>query len=260
MNKVYGVIFKDSNKAYFFKGNESYQKDDYVIVDTEKGLQYAKIIYVYEDKIVDESLKEIVRLATDEDTQKYMKNLKDADIALKKCIRFASELGLNMKVINAQFTLERTQLLFNFTADERVDFRELAKKLAGIYHTRIELRQIGARDKAKEVGGIGICGEQLCCARFLHQMETISINMAKDQNLALNPNKINGVCGRLLCCLAYEDATYLELSRGMPKIGDVIKTSSGEGEVVSIDILNRKCQVMVDGNKEDYYIDEDSKK
>ena len=165
-----------------------------------------------------------------------------------------------MKVINAQFTLERTQLLFNFTADDRVDFRELARKLAGIYHTRIELRQIGARDKAKEVGGVGICGEQLCCVRFLHQMETISINMAKDQNLALNPSKINGVCGRLLCCLAYEDQNYLDASRGMPKVGDVIKTKTGEGEVVSVDVLNRKCQVMVDGNKEDCFIDEDSKK
>ena len=260
MNKVYGIIFKDGSKAYFFKGNDSYKKEDYVVVDTEKGLQYARIVQVYDDKAVDESLKEIVRLATDEDTEKYLKNLKDADIALKKCVRFVSELGLNMKVINAQFTLERTQLLFNFTADDRVDFRELAKKLASIYHTRIELRQIGARDKAKEVGGVGICGEQLCCVRFLRQMETISINMAKDQNLALNPSKINGVCGRLLCCLAYEDANYLESSRGMPKVGDVIKTASGEGEVVSVDVLNRKCQVMIDGNKEEHYIDEDNKK
>ena len=260
MNKVYGVVFKDGSKTYFFKGNDSYEKDDYVVVDTEKGLQYAKVCQIYNDKIAEDSLKEIVRFATDEDTQKYLKNLKDADIALKKTIKFANDLGLSMKIINAQFTLERTQLLFNFTADDRVDFRELAKKLASIYHTRIELRQIGARDKAKEVGGVGICGEQLCCVRFLQTMETISINMAKDQNLALNPSKINGVCGRLLCCLAYEDANYLDASRGLPKIGDVIKTKIGEGEVVSVDVLNRKCQVMIDGNKEDYYIDEDSKK
>ena len=259
MDKIYGVIFKDGSKTYFFRGKE-YKKDDYVVVDTEKGLQYAKIVQVY-DKLKDfENLKEIVRLATEEDTEKYLKNLKDAEIALKKCLKFVTELGLNMKVINAQFTLERTQLLFNFTADERVDFRELAKKLAAIYHTRIELRQIGARDKAKEVGGVGICGEQLCCVRFLRQMETISINMAKDQNLALNPSKINGVCGRLLCCLQYEDQNYLDASRGMPKVGDVIKTAKGEGEVVSLDILNRKCQVLIDGNKEDYYIDEESKK
>ena len=260
MDKVYGVVFKDGTKTYFFKGEDTYKIGDYVIVDTEKGLQYAKIVQVLDKKETDESLKGIIRLATEEDTQNYMKNLKDADQALKKCIKFVEELGMKMKVINAQFTLERTQLLFNFTADDRVDFRELAKKLASIYHTRIELRQIGARDKAREVGGVGICGEQLCCVRFLQHMDTISINMAKDQNLALNPSKINGVCGRLLCCLAYEDANYLEASRGMPKVGDVIKTPSGEGEVVSLDILNRKCQVMIDGNKEDYYIDEDSKK
>lgn len=260
MNKVYGVVFKDGSKTYFFKGNDSYEKDDYVVVDTEKGLQYAKVCQIYNDKIAEDSLKEIVRFATDEDTQKYLKNLKDAEKKKKKAIKFANDLGLSMKIINAQFTLERTQLLFNFTADDRVDFRELAKKLASIYHTRIELRQIGARDKAKEVGGVGICGEQLCCVRFLQTMETISINMAKDQNLALNPSKINGVCGRLLCCLAYEDANYLDASRGLPKIGDVIKTKIGEGEVVSVDVLNRKCQVMIDGNKEDYYIDEDSKK
>ena len=165
-----------------------------------------------------------------------------------------------MKVLNAQFTFERTQLLFNFIADERVDFRELARKLAGVYHTRIELRQIGARDKAREIGGIGICGGELCCRRFLNQMETISISMAKDQNLALNPSKINGACGRLLCCLAYENQNYLDNLKDLPQVGDVIKTKSGEGEVVSIDILNRKCQVMVDNNLEDYYIDEDSKK
>lgn len=260
MEKVYGIVFKDGTKTYFFKGEESYKKDDYVVVDTEKGLQYAKVVQVYDNKAVDEVLKSIVRLANEEDTENYLKNLKDADQALKKCNKFIEELKLNMKVINAQFTLERTQLLFNFTADDRVDFRELAKKLASIYHTRIELRQIGARDKAKEVGGVGICGEQLCCVRFLQHMETISINMAKDQNLALNPSKINGVCGRLLCCLAYEDANYLEASKGMPKIGDVINTGHGEGEVVSLDILNRKCQVMIDGNKEDFYIDEDSQK
>ena len=260
MDKVYGVIFKDGSKNYYFKGNLDYQKGDYVVVDTEKGLQYAKISQIYEDKKVDDNLKEIVRLATDEDTSKYLKNLKDADIALQKCNKFIEELGLKMKIVNAQFTLERTQLLFNFTADDRVDFRELAKKLAGIYHTRIELRQIGARDKAKEVGGVGVCGEQLCCVRFLRQMETISINMAKNQNLALNPNKINGVCGRLLCCLAYEDGNYLESSKGMPKIGDTIKTDHGEGQVVGLNVLDRKCQVLIDGNKEDYYIDENSKK
>ena len=259
MDKVYGVIFKEGSKTYFFRGYEDYRKDDYVIVDTEKGLQYAKIVQVYDNVSKSEELKEIVRLASEEDTNKYLKNLRDADIALKKCCKFVQELNLDMKVINAQFTLERTQLLFNFTADARVDFRELAKKLAAIYHTRIELRQIGARDKAKEIGGVGVCGEQLCCVRFLQQMETISINMAKDQNLALNPSKINGSCGRLLCCLAYEEPSYLEASKGLPKVGDFIKTSKGEGEVIAIDILNRKCSILIDGNKEEYYIDESKK-
>ena len=205
-------------------------------------------------------MKQIIRLATEDDQNTYMENLKDAQKALKKCNEFIKELELDMKVINAQWTLERTQLLFNFIADNRVDFRELAKKLAYVYHTRIELRQIGARDKAKEVGGVGICGDRLCCTRFLKQIDTISINMAKDQNLALNPTKINGACGRLLCCLAYENDTYLECSKGMPSVGDIIKTKKGEGQVVSVDILNRKCQVLIDGDKEEIYIDENSKK
>lgn len=258
--KVFGVIFKDGHKTYNFKGDDELKKDDYVIVETDKGLQYAKINAIYEDIDDFDSLKNIIRKATEEDKNQYLENLKDAEVALKKCRKFVTELNLNMKVLNAQFTFERTQLLFNFIADERVDFRELARKLAGIYHTRIELRQIGARDKAREIGGIGICGGELCCTRFLNQMETISISMAKDQNLALNPSKINGACGRLLCCLAYENQNYLDNLKDLPQIGDIIKTPMGEGEVVNLDIMNRKCQVMIDNVLEDYFIDEDSKK
>ena len=258
--KFYGVIFKDGHKTYSFQSNEEFKKDDCVIVETDKGLQYGKIIVVYDDKENNENLKNIIRKATEEDTNQFLNNLKDAEYALKKCRRFVEELDLNMKVLNAQFTFERTQLLFNFIADERVDFRELARKLAGVYHTRIELRQIGARDKAREIGGIGICGGELRCRRFLNQMEVISISMAKDQNLALNPSKINGACGRLLCCLAYENQNYLDNLKDLPQVGDIIKTPSGEGEVVSIDILNRKCQVLVENSIEDYYIDENSKK
>lgn len=260
MNKVYGVIFKDGNKSYYFKSSLKLTKGNYVVVDTEKGLQFGKISSIIDEKNAQDSFKEIIRQATEDDYNKYLQNLKDADLALKKCISLVKELDLKMKVINAQFTLERTQLLFNFIADDRVDFRELAKKLAGIYHTRIELRQIGARDKAKEVGGIGICGEQLCCVRFLNKLDTISINMAKDQNLALNPSKINGACGRLLCCLAYENQNYLDNSDGMPHVGDIVNTLNGEGKVISIDILNRKYQVMIDGNKEEFYLDENSEK
>ena len=260
MTKIFSVVFKESNKAYNFQGEDFYKKDDLVIVDTEKGLQIAKITRVYENKKITDDIKSIIRLANDEDYNMYLDNLKDATLAIKRCNEFIEELGLDMHIINAQFTLERTQLLFNFTADGRVDFRELAKKLAGIYHTRIELRQVGARDKAKEVSGIGICGGELCCSRFLRQIDTISMNMAKDQNLALNPSKINGACGRLLCCLAYENETYLECMKGMPNIGDVIKTDKGEAEVVGLDVLNRKCKVLINGEKEDYLVDANSKK
>jgi cell fate regulator YaaT (PSP1 superfamily) len=260
MTKVYGVTFKDSNKAYNFLGDKDYQIDDLVIVDTEKGLQYAKIIRILEkDKAMDD-IKSIVRLANNEDKEKFMDNLRDAEKALKKCREIVVDLGLEMQIINAQYTLERNQLLFNFVADSRIDFRELAKKLASIYHTRIELRQVGARDKAKEIGGVGICGRELCCSKFLRQMDAISMNMAKDQNLALNPSKINGACGRLLCCLAYENENYLESSKGMPSLGEKIKTEHGEGVVTSIDVLNRCCKIMIDGEKENYYVNENSKK
>ena len=256
---VYAISFKDGSKCYYFKSDTEYQINDCVVVDTEKGLQYGKI-----SKLVDNNknkeLKSIIRLATDEDEKAFMNNLKDADKAFKKAISIAKELELDMKIINAQYTLERTQLLFNFIADDRIDFRELAKRLAGLYHTRIELRQIGARDKAREIGGIGICGNKLCCAGFLKTMDTISMNMAKDQNLALNPSKINGACGRLLCCLAYEHETYLECSKNMPQVGDIIKVNGEEAEVCDVDILNRKCKVLINGEKEDYIVDENSKK
>lgn len=260
MDKIYGIVFKDGGKTYSFKSPEDYNVNDYVIVETEKGVQFAKISTNIIEKDNTDNLKSILRLATDEDYQNHLKNLKDADKALKKCVQFASELNLNMKVANAQYTFDRTQLLFNFTADERVDFRELAKKLAAVYHTRIELRQIGARDKAKEVGGIGICGKKLCCSNFLNQIDAVSMNMAKNQNLALNPNKINGLCGRLLCCLTYEDSTYLECSKGMPSVGDEIKTQKGRGIVDSVDVLNRTCKVIINGEKEVINIDENNKK
>ena len=157
-----------------------------------------------------------------------------------------------MNIINAQYTLNRAQLLFNFYAEERIDFRELARKLAGQFRTRIELRQIGARDKAKQVGGIGVCGGELCCLRFLKKIDTISMNMAKNQNLALNPSKINGACGRLLCCLAYEDEAYIEAAKKMPKVGDKIDTQAGEAQVVSVDIINQRGKIMINGEKVDY--------
>lgn len=259
MAKVYGIVFKDNNKKYYFQSEEDFNIEDLVVIKTERGEQLVRIAQVLNDKDL-KVLDKIERRATEKDYDNYLNNLKDADKAYKKCVEFIKELGLNMNVVNASFNLDRSQLLFNFTADERVDFRELAKKLAGLYHTRIELRQIGARDKAKEVGGIGICGGELCCVRFLKSMNAISMNMAKDQNLALNPSKINGACGRLLCCLEYEDDNYIECLKGMPSMGDIIKTPEGEGPVVNIDILNRKVKVLVDGEKVDYEIDKPRKK
>lgn len=251
MNKVFGVIFNGNDKKFYYKSENDYEIDSLVIVETERGQQLVKVVQVLDD-YKDEITDEIIRLATTEDYEKYLENLKDADKALKKCITFAKELELDMNIVNAQFNLDRSQLLFNFIADGRIDFRELAKKLASIYHTRIELRQIGARDKAKEVGGIGICGGELCCLRFLKKIDAISMNMAKNQNLALNPSKINGACGRLLCCLAYEDEAYIEAAKKMPKIGDKIDTPAGEAQVVSVDIINQCGKVMINGEKVDY--------
>lgn len=259
MNKLYGVVFQENEKKYYYTSEIDFFINDLVIVNTERGEQLVKIVQIInkENSMAD---GQILRKATNEDYNNFMNNLKDGNIAYKKCKELIKEQGLDMNLVNASYNLDRSQLLFNFTAESRVDFRDLAKKLAGLYHTRIELRQIGARDKAKEIGGIGICGGKLCCARFLRGMNSISINMAKDQNIALNPNKINGSCGRLLCCLQYEDETYLECMKELPSLGDIIKIPEGEGPVVSIDILNHKVKVLIDGEKVDYVITNANKK
>ncbi len=252
LNKVYGVIFNNIDKKYYYLGEEDYEVGSLILVDTERGLQLVKVVQILEGAEANEEMEKIERLATEEEYDAYLTNLKDADKALKKCIEYAKDLGLEMNVVSAQFNLDRSQLLFNFTADGRIDFRELAKKLASIYHTRIELRQIGARDKAKEIGGIGVCGGELCCLRFLRKMDTISMNMAKNQNLALNPSKINGACGRLLCCLAYEDDAYMEAASKLPKVGEKITTSAGEAQVLSVDIINHRGKILLNGEKIDY--------
>jgi len=249
--KLYSVIFKSHGKSYYFNGSDNLKVDDYVIVETEKGLQYGQINNILNDLPSEDKYKNIIRKVTNEDEKEYHKLLKDSLNALKKCKDLVKTLELNMNVISADFTFDKSQLIFSFVSDERVDFRELAKKLAAIYHTRIELRQIGARDKAKEVGGIGVCGQNICCGRFLDHIDAISMNMAKNQNLALNPSKINGLCGRLLCCLQYEDENYIECSKGMPAVGQTIKTNSGDGKVISVDVLNRKCKVLIGSNKEE---------
>jgi cell fate regulator YaaT (PSP1 superfamily) len=252
MDKIYGVNFNDNGKVYYFKANDNCPINVTVIVETEKGQQFGKVVSEVSDNNVVKKLgelKQIIRIATKDDYEHHLQNLKDADKALKKCQELKDQLGLDMKVISASFTFDKNQLLFNFLADDRVDFRELARKLASIYRTRIELRQIGPRDKAKNISGIGICGQKLCCSNFLNQLETVSINMAKNQNLALNPTKINGVCNRLLCCLSYEDEDYCNARQGMPTVGSKVKTPKGMGEVINVDILNRKYIALVENEK-----------
>ena len=244
---VYAVKFNENSKVYYFNGhNLKINKNVCVIVETEKGLQYGKVVskVTEEDlgKISDE-IKDIVRLTTKEDYKQYMSNLKEAEQALKNAQKISDALNLKMHFLSSSFTFDRKQLLLNFTADERVDFRELTRKLASIYRTRIELRQIGARDKASCVGGIGQCGKELCCATFLKSLESVSMNMAKNQNLALNPSKINGACGRLLCCLAYEDQEYLNCQKGLPHVGDSVILNEIKGKVISVDVLNRKIKI-----------------
>ncbi|MCM1053060.1 MAG: signal peptidase II [Ruminococcus sp.] len=248
---IYGVNFKDNGKIYHFKSYFNCPINVTVIVNTEKGEQFGKIINTVDSenyKNVSE-LRDIIRISTKNDYEQYLKNLKDGERALKNCRELVKEFKLDMKVINASFTFDRKQLIFNFLADERVDFRELARKLASIYRTRIELRQIGARDKAREIGGVGTCGQKICCANFLSRIDSVSMNMAKNQGLALNPSKINGLCGRLLCCLTYEDDEYINCSIGLPEIGDTIDTPSGKGQVISKDILNRSVKVLVNNEK-----------
>ena len=254
MKNVCGVKFSEKSRMYYFEQNGlDLKRDDKVIVETEKGEQFG-FVYI-ENKEINENkvitpLKKVIRIATNHDLKQYQKNEKDNEQALDTARKIVNELNLQMRVLDANYTFDRHQLLFNFVADERIDFRELAKRLAAIYKTRIELRQIGIRDKAKELGGIGPCGRFLCCNSFLTDVNSVTINMAKNQNLALNPSKINGVCGRLLCCLAYEDDTYTELKNGLPSIGDNYKYNNQQYKVIDIDVLNKTITIENENHKE----------
>ena len=213
MKEAIGITFKPKGRVYYFDFNDLELKlGDKVIVETDKGLQFAEVstnLKNINEKNLGTPLKKIIRIASKEDFKQYDKNIKEASTALLEAKKIAKNLELDMQILDASYTFDRNQLIFNFLADGRIDFRELAKKLAQIYHTRIELRQIGVRDKAKEIGGLGPCGRPLCCNTFLTDFASVSINMAKNQYIALNPTKINGVCGRLLCCLNYEDEVYI---------------------------------------------------
>ena len=249
---VVGIKLNENGKTYFFNSNGYNLNDgDNVIVETEKGLQYGTVATTVIDESLNSNLdyKNVVRVANKNDYKKYMKNLADADKALVKCNDLIEQYGLEMKIIDACWTFDREQLIFRFVSDSRVDFRQLAKDLGSIFKTRIELRQVGIRDKAKEIGGFGPCGRKLCCNNFLTEFDSVSINMAKNQNLSLNPTKINGVCGRLLCCLKYENDNYTEYKKGLPDVGHKVKIEQGEGKVISVDVFKRTYKVLLPENE-----------
>lgn len=245
---IVGVKFNDKGKKYFFDSGDIELKENItVIVETDKGLQFGKVVSCNE-KFDSKDLKKVIRKSTKRDYLQHLNNLKDAKDAIIKCREHVTKLGLEMIIMDATYTFDRSQLIFRFIADERIDFRQLAKDLGAMFKTRIELRQVGIRDKAKEIGGYGPCGRKMCCCAFLKEFDSVSINMAKNQNISLNPNKINGTCGRLMCCLKYEDSNYSECKKGLPELGKKIKTKEYEGRVIAVDILKRRYKVLTDSN------------
>lgn len=253
--KIYGISFKAKGKIYYYSFEGELNENDKVVISSDKGEQIATVVKEIENNNITLQIKPILRKATPQDIEQEEKNKVGAQKALIKAKELATKLNLNMNILKAEYSLDRSKLQFNFLADERVDFRELAKQLAGIYKVRIELHQIGVRDKAKEIGGIGQCGRALCCKSFLDDIGSISINSVKNQNIAINPSKINGQCGRLLCCLTYEDEEYKKCQKGMPHVGETVNTEYGVGKVISIDILNRMYKVDVNGNKKEIRLD-----
>ncbi|WP_116554344.1 PSP1 domain-containing protein [Pueribacillus theae] len=250
MYDIVGVRFKKAGKVYYFDPNGlDIPKNEFVIVETARGVELGKA--VIEKRQVEENdivlpLKRVIRIATSEDKDMVKENSQQAKEALSLCEKKVVEHDLPMKLVDAEYTFDRNKIVFYFTADGRVDFRELVKDLAAIFRTRIELRQIGVRDEAKMLGGIGPCGRMLCCSTFLGDFEPVSIKMAKDQKLSLNPTKISGLCGRLMCCLKYENDQYEEAKLEMPDVGHVVETPNGKGKVVGLNILERLILVELE--------------
>jgi cell fate regulator YaaT (PSP1 superfamily) len=244
---VVGVRFKKAGKIYYFDpGDLSIQKDDFVIVETVRGVEYGRAVVPrkqVEDHDVVLPLKKVVRIADHKDRMIVEENKQAAQEAYDVCNEKVNGHQLDMKLVDVEYTFDRNKIIFYFTADGRVDFRELVKDLASIFRTRIELRQIGVRDEAKMLGGIGPCGRMLCCSTFLGDFDPVSIKMAKDQNLSLNPTKISGLCGRLMCCLKYENDEYEAAKEQLPDLGEMIETPQGRGKVVGLNILERVLQV-----------------
>lgn len=255
MTKVIGVRFRTAGKIYFFDpGKFSIKKGSHVIVETARGIEYGLVVGepkdVKEESVV-QPLKPVLRVATAKDDEQAAQNRIKEKEAFKVCLEKIKKHNLDMKLIDAEYTFDNNKVLFYFTADGRIDFRELVKDLAAVFKTRIELRQIGVRDETKFLGGIGICGRALCCHTHLTEFVPVSIKMAKEQNLSLNPTKISGVCGRLMCCLKHEEETYEELNRKLPNVGDHVTTFDGlRGEVSSVNVLRQLVKVVVEVDDE----------
>ena len=250
MTKVIGVRFRKAGKVYFFSpGKFQIEQGSHVIVETARGVEYGWVVTgpkEVKDEDVVQPLKSVIRLATDQDRRTVEKNKEREREAFQICQEKIQKHGLEMKLIDAEYTFDNNKVLFYFTADGRIDFRDLVKDLASVFRTRIELRQIGVRDETKIRGGIGICGRSLCCSTYLSEFSAVSIRMAKEQNLSLNPTKISGVCGRLMCCLTNEQEIYEELNRHLPSVGDSVTTSDGlRGTVHSLSVLRKLVKVIV---------------
>ena len=255
MKKIIGVRFRTAGKVYFLDpGKYTVKRGDHVIVETVRGIEYGTVVSpaneIAEDKLT-QPLKSVLRVATERDDEQEKQNRKKEKEAFKICQEKIRKHGLDMKLIDAEYTFDNNKVLFYFTADGRIDFRELVKDLASVFRTRIELRQIGVRDETKILGGIGICGRPLCCHSYLSEFAPVSIKMAKEQSLSLNPTKISGVCGRLMCCLKNEEETYEELNRKLPGVGDHVTTDDNlKGEVHSVNVLRQTVKVLVEAGDE----------
>lgn len=257
MANIIGVRFKKPGKIYFFDPDgKQVDRGQYVIVETSMGMEYGEVVIsnrqLPQEKIV-APLKKIIRIATPKDAKQNEENKKQEKEAFKVCEQKIAEHKLNMKLMDVEFKFDKSKILFFFTADGRIDFRDLVKDLATIYKTRIELRQIGVRDEIKRLGGNGICGRELCCCSFLGNFETVSIKMAKDQKISLNPSKIAGNCGRLMCCLQYEQNVYEEKLKRLPRVGAIVKTNDGEGEVCGIETLKEIIKVKFRDGDETFF-------
>ncbi|MCR4945161.1 MAG: stage 0 sporulation family protein [Clostridium sp.] len=249
MIKVVGVRFKKAGKVYYFDPTDlNIQKGDYVIVETARGIEFGECVIAIKE--IDESeiiatLKSVIRIADSKDIAKHNENKAKESSALNICLKKIKEHGLEMKLIDVEYTFDNNKVIFYFTADGRIDFRELVKDLATIFKTRIELRQIGVRDEAKMIGGLGPCGRPMCCSTFLGDFTSVSIKMAKEQGLSLNPTKISGICGRLMCCLNYEQSTYESIRKKLPKQGSIVQTEDGKGEVISNSTVKESVRVKI---------------